>query len=324
VKRFLLRTVQVLLTVGVTVFLFRSLRISWSDLVALEPSRWLPRLLPLTVSMVLVLAVYLYLVGLWARLAQHLGAGHLAFSTAVRVFFIANLGKYIPGKVWQVAGLGYLAAREGLVPGRALFAAGLNQAFSLCAGVTLGSLYLAFGTTVPRGAWVVALGCVVLILGLVGSRRIHSRILSFLARRGKVDPAWAMASPPRFALGWFALHLVAWLAYGVAFCLLWVSFRPLPGGAQVLMAMSAFPAAYILGYVAFFAPAGVGVREGALVALTAPLLGPADATALAVIARVWLTVLELLPLAWFAIAPWAFRGRPIPGEGGGVGGGGRG
>lgn len=321
-KRFLLRTVQVLLTVAVTVFLFRSLQISWSDLAVLDPSRWVPRPLPLTASMVLVLVVYLYLVGLWARLAQHLGAGHLAFSTAVRVFFIANLGKYIPGKVWQVAGLGYLAAREGLVPGRALFATGLNQAFALCAGVTLGSLYLAFGTTVPRGAWVVALGSVVLILGLVGNRHVHGRILRFLARRGRVDPAWTMTSPPRFALGWFALHLVAWLGYGVAFCLLWVSFRPLPGGAQVLMAMSAFPAAYILGYVAFFAPAGVGVREGALVALTAPLLGSADATALAVIARVWLTLLELLPLAWFAIAPWALRGRQVStGEGGGGDGG---
>jgi hypothetical protein len=322
VKRFLLRAAQVLLTVAVTVFLFRSLRISWADLAALDLSRWLPRPVPLIVSMVLVLAVFLYLVGLWARLAQHLGAGHLAFSIAVRVFFVANLGKYIPGKVWQVAGLGYLAAREGLVPSRALFAAGLNQAFSLCAGVALGALYLAFGTTVPRGAWVVALGSVVLVLGLVGSRQVHSGILRFLARRGRVDPAWTMTSPPRFALGWFALHVVAWVGYGLAFCLLWVSFRPLPGGVQVLMAMSAFPAAYILGYVAFFAPAGVGVREGALVALTAPLLGPADATALAVIARVWLTVLELLPLAWVAITP--LSGARPAGPGGGGGGGDRG
>lgn len=319
-KRVLLRTVQVLLTVAVTIFLFRSLRVSWADLAGLDPSRWVPRPLPLATSMLLVLAVYLYLVGLWAGLAQQLGAGHLPFAAAVRVFFIANLGKYIPGKVWQVAGLGYLAAREGLVPGRALFAAVLNQAFSLCAGVTVGSLYLAFSTTVPRGTWLAALGAVVVILGALGSRHVHSRVISALARRGMIDPGWTIPSPRRFALGWFALHIVAWLGYGLAFCLLWAAFRPLPRGVEVLMAASAFPTAYVLGFLAFFAPAGVGVREGALVALTAPLLGRADATALAVIARVWLTVLELVPLVWVAIAPLAGRRQQVEGGGRGSGG----
>ena len=304
-KRFLLRAAQVLLTVAVTIFLFRALQVSWKDLAALDPSRWVPRGggLPLAASMVLVLAVYLYLVGLWAAMAEQLGAGHLPFTAAVRVFFVANLGKYIPGKVWQVAGLGYLAGREGLVAGRALFAALLNQAFSLCAGVTVGSLYLAFGTTVPRGAWLVALGSVVAILSLLGSRRVHSRVVTVLAGFGVAAFIAMFPSPRRFALGWFGLHIVAWLGYGLALCLLWAAFRPLPRGIEVLMAASAFPTAYVLGFLAFFAPAGVGVREGALVALTAPLLGRADATALAVIARVWLTVLELVPLAWVAIAP---------------------
>ncbi|MGH2626662.1 MAG: hypothetical protein ACRDHY_08445, partial [Anaerolineales bacterium] len=199
----------------------------------------------------------------------------------------------------------------GLVPGRALFAALLNQAFSLCAGVTVGALYLVFSNTVPRGAWLVALGSVVVILGVLGSRRVHSRIISVLARRGMVHPEWTIPSPRRFALGWFGLHIVAWLGYGLAFCLLWSAFRPLPTGLEVLMAASAFPSAYVLGFLAFFAPAGVGVREGALVALTAPLLGRADATALAVIARLWLTVLELVPLAWVAIAPMVRRRRHV-------------
>jgi hypothetical protein len=313
VKRFLLRTVQAILTVVVTVFLFRSLRVSWTDLAALDPSRWVPRGVPLAASMVLVLAEHLYLVGLWAGLAQQLGAGHLGFSAAFRVVFVANLGKYVPGKVWQVAGLGYLAAREGLVPGRALLAAVLNQGFSLCAGVAVGALYLAIGPTVPRGAWVVTLGAVAATLGLLGSRRMHSRIAALLARRGLIDPGWTIASPQRFAVRWFGLHLVAWLGWGLAFCLLWAAFRPLPGGTHVLMAASAFPAAYVLGFLAFFAPAGVGVREGALVALTAPLLGSADATALAVIARVVMTALELLPLIWIAIAVW--RRRPQAGTG---------
>ena len=32
--------------------------------------------------------------------------------TTVRVFMVANLGRYVPGKIWQIAGLAYLAKRE--------------------------------------------------------------------------------------------------------------------------------------------------------------------------------------------------------------------
>jgi hypothetical protein len=177
----------------------------------------------------------------------------------------------------------------------------------------VGSLYLAFGPTVRRGAWVATLGAVAVTLGLLGSRRVHRWIVRLLARRGLIDAGWTIASPRRFAATWFGLHVVAWLAYGLAFCLLWAAFRPLPAGTHVLMVASAFPTAYVLGFLAFFAPAGVGVREGALAALTAPLLGAADATALAVIARVLMTVLELVPLIWIAIALWTRR-RPQMGS----------
>jgi uncharacterized membrane protein YbhN (UPF0104 family) len=48
-----------------------------------------------------------------------------------------------------------------------------------------------------------------------------------------------------------------------------------------------------------FAPAGVGVREGALIALLTPYMGAAAAGVLAVVARIWTTAVELVPAGVF-------------------------
>lgn len=288
-------TVRLALTAVVTWFLLSAIRVSAGDLAALEWRRWTPRPWPLIASVALLLATFLYLVALWAGLAQRLGASTLGFATAVRVFFLSLLARYVPGKVWQIAGLAYLAGREGVAPGTAAFSAVVAQAFSLGAAAVAGGLYLALGPLPSRVGSLVALAVALGVPVLLAWPRLYR-----LALRRVGGAEHAPLSPPggfRFSLRWLALNLVAWVAYGFAFCLLWAAFRPLEPSNYGL-AGTAFAAAYLLGYVAFFAPAGIGVREGALAALTAPVLGAADATALAVITRVWMTATELLPLAW--------------------------
>jgi uncharacterized membrane protein YbhN (UPF0104 family) len=89
--------------------------------------------------------------------------------------------------------------------------------------------------------------------------------------------------------------------------LLGLAFQTLATGLGLPMsfglAVSAFAAAYLLGYVAIFAPAGLGVREGFLVAFLGPALGPGPAVALATAQRVWMTAVEVLgaALAWPAL-----------------------
>lgn len=78
--------------------------------------------------------------------------------------------------------------------------------------------------------------------------------------------------------------------------------------------LAVFPTAYLLGYIAFFAPAGLGVREGSLIFFLTPLAGPM-ATVLAVLARLWTTVVELVPA--LLLAGGFMRGsRPKNGAGG--------
>jgi hypothetical protein len=80
----------------------------------------------------------------------------------------------------------------------------------------------------------------------------------------------------------------------------------------------AFAAAYVAGYVAVFAPAGLGIREVSLVAFLAPVLAPEPAAALAVVARLWTTGVELLPAALLAL--WHLKRDPFTGAPAGEGG----
>jgi len=70
--------------------------------------------------------------------------------------------------------------------------------------------------------------------------------------------------------------------------------------------VAAYTGSYVAGVIAVFAPAGLLVREVALVQALTPVVGGADAVILAVASRVWLTLLELVAgavvLAW-PVAP---------------------
>jgi uncharacterized membrane protein YbhN (UPF0104 family) len=56
--------------------------------------------------------------------------------------------------------------------------------------------------------------------------------------------------------------------------------------------MGLFIIAYQIGYLALFAPGGVGPREIMLQVLMAPFFGPTVAAAIAIAARVWVIIAE--------------------------------
>jgi hypothetical protein len=103
---------------------------------------------------------------------------------------------------------------------------------------------------------------------------------------------WSQLGPAQLA-AFTMLLVVPWLLYGVAFRLLALGLLDHPVGSWSDY-IAAFTGSYVAGIIAVFAPAGLLVREAALVkALMSVGLGGADAVILALASRVWLTSLEL-------------------------------
>src|SRR5205814_1162066 len=139
------------------------------------------------------------------------------------------------------------------------------------------------------------------------------------------DPAgrlarWAGARGPGVVLFWSRLGagqliglplllVLPWLLYGVAFRLLALALLDHPAGSWSFY-VAAFTGSYVAGVIAVFAPAGLLVREVALVQALTPVVGGADAVILAVAARVWLTMLELAAGAVVLALPATPRRHP--------------
>ena len=82
----------------------------------------------------------------------------------------------------------------------------------------------------------------------------------------------------------------------------------------LVVATTSFAAAYFAGYIALFAPAGIGVRESGLAGLLAPVVGAEAGIVLAALQRIWITGVELVGAA---VGVLVLR-RPPPSVAGGM------
>ncbi len=289
-KQIWLAVQYVFFTVAVVYFALK-IRSEWSDLIALpetiHPNWWL-----VFGSAGWVAVSYVVLIETWRQIVIAWG-GKLSWPAAARIWFISNLGRYVPGKVWQIGAMGALAQEAGVSSVAAVGSALVVNLVNLLAGVLVvvvaGSpLVIGHGT-----ALFIALG--VFCVLVVGSPWLLPP-LARLARRvtGREIPIPAI--PPLAIIFAVAGCSLAWNLYGLAFHDLTVA---LFGGAAGRHSYytAVFTLSYLAGYITLFAPGGIGVRESTLVTLLAAagLETGAAATALAISSRLWLTVLEAAP-----------------------------
>jgi uncharacterized membrane protein YbhN (UPF0104 family) len=250
----------------------------------------------IALASVIVLATYAMLVQSWRMLLAGWG-GKLRFGAAVRIWTIANLGRYVPGKVWSIGALGVLARREGVSGVAAAGAAILGTLLNIGAGIGIMALSGArvLGVFKPWLQTIAVSMSVVFVLGTLALPVILPPVLARIAKWRGV-PELTQHLPASTI--WFstAINAASWLGYGVAFAVFARGITPQVTASPPLFVVI-WTASYVGGYLALYAPGGLGVRDAALttglVALGLATIG--DATLLAVASRLWLTVLEILP-----------------------------
>ncbi len=267
--------------VAVLVFVAQALARNWASLrtarfdLTLRPGWLAASLLSLVVVSALQIESWRRLLAGWSQ--------SLSCLAAARIWFLANLGRYVPGKVWSVAGLVVLARGEGVQPWAAAASAVAVQALGL------GTAAAVVAATVPGAASGLRLAvAAVLSVGTI-ALLVWPWAVARLARLA--DATEWRALPAGTVLLGAALTALSWVAYGGAFWLL-ARGLGLSGGLPLATAVGVFALGYVLGLLALFAPGGIGVREFVLGGLLAPLLGLGGAAALTVASRLQLTLVE--------------------------------
>jgi hypothetical protein len=268
----------------------RSLRGQWSaatDRLATLSVGWSW----IAAATVVVFLTYLLLIETWRRILTGWQA-YLPFGVASRIWFVSNLGKYLPGKIWSIAAMSVMAREHAVSPMAAASSSILLQLVTVATGI---ALVLVTGIrAIDQPAVAIAIG-VVLAAGIASIPVVLPR----LARAAGSLAGKAIEVPPLPASTlWLSVarSLLSWIAYGVAFQLFVRGVLGSAAGATSSY-IAVYAASYIIGFLALFAPGGVVVRESALVAgmVRLGLASQPDAFAVAVASRLWLTVVELLP-----------------------------
>lgn len=306
-----IRLLQFVLTVVVTWFIVDRVGVTAADVAALD-ERWLhPDWGLLALASLLLLVGFLVSALLWGRMVRELGGPELPPLESASIYFTSNLGRYVPGKVWQLAGVAYLSRQAGVPAPLATGSAVLVQATSL-AGATVVGAWALVGRPGVAGGWGLwAAAAILLTVAVATAPPVFRRVVDLWFRiAGDRVPA-EFAPGPGFGPRWVLLFCGNWLVYSGAF---WLLVRSFGVEGAFLGLGPAFAAAYVLGYVMIFAPAGIGVREGFLIAFIQPVTGAGPATATAILARFWMTALELFPALGFAGRRAVRRGREEDGR----------
>jgi uncharacterized membrane protein YbhN (UPF0104 family)/SAM-dependent methyltransferase len=233
----------------------------------------------------------------WRRVLADLGSP-LPLSASARVFFVGQLGKYLPGSVWPVLAQMELARDHGVPRPRSGAAAVVAIGLGLVSALIVAGALLPFAVSGTGWRLLVIAGLVVSLA--IASPPVLNRLLAGglrLLRRAPMETALTargLATATGYAVA-------SWVTQGLAVYALALS---LGSGAVLLpLSLGSYAAASALGIAVIIAPAGLGVREPAIVAALAGQLGAGGALVVALAIRLALTIADLCTGAVLAALP---------------------
>ncbi len=250
---------------------------------------WIGLSVPLLASARLVLAL--------AQREIYRRAGYqLTVGESIGLITVPQLGKYLPGKVMTVAGHMGIARSFGVPPAVSGSAVILQQALTLATTTTLGLMLLLTRSGQHSQADFVrlTLGGVVLLLLLLAllHPKVYLRLVNLFLRVLKRRPVEMQISLPLMIRLFATAFLYSALGIG-GFAVMAAGVIDVPF-SSVLMLAGAYCLASVGGFLALFAPAGIGVREGIMLTVIGGFLSPAQAALIVVAARLWAMAMDVL------------------------------
>lgn len=226
----------------------------------------------------------------WRTVQGGLGI-ELRRSDALRVFFVSQLGKYLPGSVWPIV-MQMEAARQRGASRKTVLAGNIvNLTIALATGLLIAAATLPFAypQALQRYWWALAAAPLIVVLALPRSLPyLLDRVLS-IVHRPPLGVALDSATVLR-AAAWGAL---SWVGLGVHVAILAAALDGF-SGALLVLCTGGMSLAVSAGVLFIPAPAGAGLREVVLAYVLSAVVTTGQALTVVVASRVILIVVDLL------------------------------
>lgn len=287
IRKFLWLASRLLLAGVALFFLVRTISSHWTQLQSFE---WAFRPLPLVGSVLLQLGAAIFWAAVWRHMVARSGYP-MHWLQGVRVYFLSNLAKYVPGSIWGYVSRVYLGKSQDLTT----MGVGISAVWEV--GTTIIASLLLTATMIPvypgqippiilRLVLAAALLCLIALMPPIFRRwvRVLDRWISIQRR-----PSFRWRDFFLYVASAFITHVMV----GTAFFLFARSLTRVPLYAWwSFVGMWSFSAT--AGLVVILVPYGLGVREGLLMLFLQPFLPTESAALISLAARLWTLVGELL------------------------------
>lgn len=228
----------------------------------------------------------------WRRMVAMLASRRPGFVDAYLQMSAVAVGKYIPGKVWGfVARVGQLR-RDAVPTHLSIMSSVIEQILVLAGGglVVVAAAFIVF----PGYRLYIALLGILVIAGVVVVSWNIPAVTRWLRRDdGDAElPASAGFRPARllqFSVAYAALWLISGFILGLIYFSLFDAVASARTFAAIVLANTT---GFVVGFLAVFAPGGLGVREAATVAVLAPFLPVREVLIAAIALRAWIVLFD--------------------------------
>jgi hypothetical protein len=231
---------------------------------------------------------------LWQYMLGKLGC-RIGYGESMRIWFLSQAGRYVPGKVWFALGRIYLCERAGIPRGAAAVAMALEIALVLASALIAFGLAAVISPALARREYLVGL-----VLVPVAVAAVHPAVIRAVLRKFKRLPEDFSLSYPDI-LKMLGAYVICWGIYGIGFYFIGTAFR-VSGTAPEFQSHGAGIIAQMIGVnsiswagglLSVITPAGLGVREGIAQVLLSGLVEKPYPSLIPLAARLWVTVAEL-------------------------------
>lgn len=245
-------------------------------------------------SMLFYFAYKITLASLWHYITK-INNCSIKYEKAVTSYLYSILGKYIPGKVFMLAARLTYYKEEDAPLSKVTVCFFIENVCTLLGAAMLFIVSLFFfpNELLENYKWLT------LLLIAAFFVCIHPKIINFVLRLiGKIFKK-NLEIPMKYSqmLKVVLLFIGNWLIVGFGFFILTKSIYPAAEWSQMLYCAGIWGVSAIMGILAIFAPSGLGVREGIIVAGLMLIMPQSDAMVISVVSRLWQTIPELLLVA---------------------------
>ena len=262
-------------------------------------------------SFILVSGLVIFWAFIWSWLLQQIAGKRLSLNQVASIYIYGNTTKYIPGSAWNFFAKAYLGSRVGInqdhiwLANITEFLGGATTGFFL---YEISLLWSQVQKPITSPYLLVALLLFLFIInspGVLG--KIYARVQFW--RKNNIS-----VFNPTYNFFYYCIYMIitglVWTIIGISFFLFIRSFYFIDP-SLIPATVGAWSLATSIGMLAIGFPQGVGVKDGVLVFLLTAVVPLPTAFYIAVLARVWTILCDLLALFFWWLVDRVWLKHPI-------------